>query len=614
MIGTYAAVVAICAASLAIGQGALALCGVRRWSWLAPAVGLALVTALCWGTVRLPGDGTVGAVLVPLLALAAVAFLRSRIEGGGEALRAGLPVAALALLVASLPFAVEGHFGILGTGFNPDMSQHLLAADRLADGQTSELLRQGYPLGPHAIVVTLGKGLGIGLVPGFTGLTVAVAVLASLTALAAVAGWRPLPRTAAALVIGLTYLVASYYAQGAFKETMQALFVLAFVLALRESGRAWRDLPLRFVPAALIAAGSIYAYSFPSLIWLIPIAAIWALIETARTRAPDAPAAGGARAGVPRGAEDASHPSTVGDPRATGPAALALLALAVLVAPELSRMLDFHSFETFDPNGPGLGNLFGQVSPLTALGIWPSGDFRVAAGDGAVPAVAFYLGAAFALALLIYGVSRLWARRESAILAGLAAVALAYLAARLGGTPYTSAKALEIAAPQIALCILLPLGAWRFSKPMVKKSASWIYLAAAGFCALLALANAPVGPRTYSPSLTELRPVISEDSTLVLAPDHLIADEHGTPYIAWELRGGRVCIAAESESDGSPPLGVRFVVTEGDRSDPPYPGLRVRRLAPPYVLWEVAGAVAAQSPCPLIAVRQARQEVTSGTD
>ena len=44
-------------ASLALGQAALALCGVRRWSWLAPAVGLALVCAVGWGTVRLPGTG-----------------------------------------------------------------------------------------------------------------------------------------------------------------------------------------------------------------------------------------------------------------------------------------------------------------------------------------------------------------------------------------------------------------------------------------------------------------------------------------------------------------------------------------------------------------------------
>src|SRR5262245_39663943 len=187
-------------------------------------------------------------------------------EDGGEVLRTGAPVGLLALAVTALPFAVEGHFGILGTSFNPDMSQHLLTADRLAEGHSSQLLNQGYPLGPHAIVVALNKGLGIGLVQGFSGLTVAVAVLASLTALPAFADLPLIPRSAGALLVALTYVVASYFAQGAFKETMQALFLLAFVLALRETNRSWRELPLRFVPAALIAVGSVYAYSFPGLI------------------------------------------------------------------------------------------------------------------------------------------------------------------------------------------------------------------------------------------------------------------------------------------------------------------------------------------------------------
>jgi hypothetical protein len=165
-------------------------------------------------------------------------------------------VALLALAATALPFVAEGHFGILGTSFNPDMSQHLLAADRLAHGQGSQLLHQGYPLGPHAIVVALSKGLGTGLVQGFTGLTIATAVLASLTALTAFRDQPALLRIPAALVISLTYLVASYFAQGAFKETMQALFVLAFVLSLREASQnpAWQALPLRFAPAALLAS------------------------------------------------------------------------------------------------------------------------------------------------------------------------------------------------------------------------------------------------------------------------------------------------------------------------------------------------------------------------
>jgi hypothetical protein len=629
VLGTYAAVLAVCGASLAVGQAAIALSGARRWSWLAPAVGLALLCAACWGTVRLGGDGAVSAIAVLVLVLASVAFLWGRLEGGGEALRAAWPVALVALLAASLPFAVEGHFGILGTSFNPDMSQHLLAADRLAHGGGGQLLHQGYPLGPHAIVVALNKGLGIGLVQGFSGLTVAVAILAPLTALAAFSNLKPIPRTAGALVVGLAYVVASYFAQGAFKETIQALLVLAFVLALRESTRTWRDLPLRFVPAALLAVGSVYVYSFPGLIWLIGTAIIWALLELAISRMR-------LEAGVVgRGSENGASLPRPQDPLAWPHVLLASLTFAVLVAPEIGRMLDFHSFETFDPNGPGLGNLFGQVSPFEALGIWPSGDFRLAPGDGAVPAVGYYLGAAFGLVLLLYGVGRCWRRRESAVLAGLSAVALAYLAARIGGTPYTAAKAIEVGAPLVALTILLPLG-WRASRPFAGgtvggtapeealataggggspavtgpasgRLALGLFILAAGVCSLLALANAPVGPTAFSPALHDLRPLVVADSTLVIASDDLLADQHGGPFVSWELRGGRVCIQAESEARSEPPSGVRFVVTRGDPGSPPFPALRVRRVAAPYVLWETTRPVRGQSPCPLIAERQARQ-------
>ena len=318
MIATYAAVLAVCAASLILGQAAISLCGVRRWSWLSPAVGLALVCAVCWAMVPLPGDGAAAAVAIPLLALVALLYLRGRLEGGAGLVRAGMPVALGGLIAASLPFAVEGHFGILGTGFNPDMSQHLLATDRLTDGHGSQLLHQGYPLGPHAVVVALHKGLGIGLVQGFSGLTVAVAILAPLTALAAFSDQPSLRRTAAALLVGLPYLVASYFAQGAFKETIQALLVLAFVLALRESGRDWRVLPLRLVPAAILAIGSVYAYSFPGLIWLGAIAAIWASAEWA-WRKYASPAGGAAGGTTPE--EASATAGGGGSPAPAGPAA-----------------------------------------------------------------------------------------------------------------------------------------------------------------------------------------------------------------------------------------------------------------------------------------------------
>jgi hypothetical protein len=644
VIATFAAVLAICGASLALGQAAIALCGAGRWSWLSPAVGLALLCSICWATVRLPGDGIVSAIAVLILTIASILFLRGRVEG--EAIRVGLPVAALALLAASLPFAAEGHFGILGTGFDPDMSQHLLATDRLIHGAGSPLLHQGYPLGPHAAVAALNRGLGIGIVQGFDGLTIAAAILASLTALAAFLDQPPLRRIVAASLVGLPYLVASYYAQGAFKETIQALLVLAFVLALRESGRAWRDLPLRFVPAAILAIGSVYVYSFPGLIWLAAIALVWGALEWVGGK--DASPGGGVGWGVssasPEAAEGEAASLWVQDPCArssaqgqedtphppTGPAGRYALSLALIVflvgaLPELGRMIDFHSFETFNPSGPGLGNLFGQISPFEALGIWPSGDFRLAPGDGAVPAAVYYLVAAFATTLLLYNLIRCWRARERAILAGALTVAALYAAARLGGTPYTAAKALEIAAPILALVILTLLrnedGDRRLSRPMVKKSAyrgrgghgarlaalaALLYMLTAAGCSLLAFANAPVGPTSYSPALTGLRPLLGAGPTLVLAPDSLLTDEHGARYIAWELRGGRVCIEPASSSGGAPPVGIRFVITSDPASRPPFHGLKLLDRAVPYLVWERRGVLGGPSPCPLIAVRQAR--------
>jgi hypothetical protein len=617
VIGTYAAALAICVAALAIGQAVITLCGRRRWSWAAAPVGLAILCAVCWATVRLPGHGSISAIVVLALVAGSLVYL----QGKGvwrEAFGVGWPVAILAAFGASLPFIVEGHFGILGTSFNPDMSQHLLAADQLAHGHSGQLIRQGYPLGPHAIVVALNKGLDIGLVKGFSGLSMAIAVLAPLTALGAFRELRPLPRTAAALVVGLAYVVASYFAQGAFKETLEAFLLLGFVLALREAARGPVDSQLRFVPLALIAMGTVYVYSFPGLLWLIGTVVVWGGVELVFGWFRDRDQVRAAAADLAR------------------PAARAVFALVVFVFPEIGRMIDFHKFETFDPNGPGLGNLFGQISPFEALGIWPSGDFRLAPGDGAVPAAAYYLGAAFASVLLLYGIWACWRRRETVVLSGLAVAAVAYLAARVAGTAYTSAKAIEIAAPLCALTILLPLtrDVPLFLIPHMRKkgtaeggagragsvgalrtdrrgsaalAAAVVFLGAAGLCSALALANAPVGPGTYFSSLTRLRPLVEDGSTVVLASHELLADDHGTNYIAWELRGGRVCIETRAEAAGKPPPGVRYVVVEGSRHKPPFKGLRLRKAASPYVLWEVKGQVAKQSVCPLIAVRQARQ-------
>src|SRR4051794_30257051 len=435
MLGTYASFAAIVVASGCVGQALFRLCGRRRWSWLSPVVGLAMLTAIAWGTVRLPGDGAAAAIAIGILLVASVAYLRGRVSGLRVSMGVGLPALAGALIAASLPFIVERRFGILGTGLNPDMSQHLFAANRLAHGEGSRLLAQGYPLGPHSLVVAVSKATGASLVHAFDGLALAIAACATLAPLALLRRLAPWRRTAAALLVGLPYLVASYLIQGAFKETMEALFLLAFAIGLHELSRATlvpgaRRGPLVAVPLAALAIGCVYSYSFPGLLWLAGAAALWAVVEIGMK--------------MRRRSRSVAMPLAK---KAVLPAAVAIVVLVAAAAPEIGRMIHFASFETFNPPGAGLGNLFNAISPLEALGIWPSGDFRLDPGDGAVPAVGFYLGEALGVAALAYGLVWWLHREEWAAPAALAVAVVLYTYSHFAGTPYQEAKAIVIASP-----------------------------------------------------------------------------------------------------------------------------------------------------------------------
>ena len=287
-------------------------------------------------------------------------------------------------------------------------------------------------------------------------------------------------------------------------------------------------------------------------------------------------------------------------------------------------MIDFHHFETFDPNGPGLGNLFGQISPFEALGIWPSGDFRLAPGDGAVPAVGYYLGAAFGLgAAPLRGRRRCWRRRETAILSGLAAAALAYLAARVGGTAYTAAKAIEIAAPLAALTILLPLLRPRLPRWPGRGALS-------GRRASPGPAAACLSPRPASAAAGSARRWPRQRpgraDLLLAGPDRPAAAGRRrtrpwssprptcSPTNTARPTSPGSCAAAASASPrtrkrrtscphGRPLRRHRRRAAASRRSQ----ACAVRQVAPPYVLWEATGTGRRAEPCPLIAVRQARQ-------
>ena len=633
VIATVASLAALLLASAIVGQAILVLCGRNAASAIAPAFGLAALCGLAWGFERLPGGVWVTAAGLGITILFGL-FAARRVTGAADLAIAALPVVLIGALAAALPFIISGRFGILGTGLNPDMSQHLYATLALVDGSTDRLISSGYPLGPHALVAGLGA-LGVGPVQGFGGLSLATAVAACVAPLGELSSLRFGRRITGCLLVGLAYMAASYLIQGAFKEILQALFVLATALYLaelergRERGlfvrvRTGEDSVLRAgVPIAVLAAASVYLYSFPGVAWILGAVLVF----------------GGLRilsgaAGGPIGILTALRAWIL-------PAALAALAGLVLIAPELPRILDFAQFETFDPDGAGLGNLFNPISPLEAFGIWPSGDFRLDAGAGAVPAPVFWAGGALGIVATLYGIVWSLRRGELAIVSAfLAAAALATYSVLLG-TPYQAAKAIALLAPVATLLAVRALladavdldGVSRLLRrrrvgdlaPRKARDAraglgvafiAATFVLAAGLCSALVLVNGPVGPRDYDSELRNLATGLDSGSTLVLAPESEFADGYAIDFYTWEFRGGRVCVEPalrEGSGTARPPRGIARIVTlPGGSSDPPFGGLGKPEVIGDYALWEPRAQVHGSGRCPFVS-DGARSNPASGS-
>ncbi len=209
---------------------------------------------------------------------------------------------------------------------------------------------------------------------------------------------------------------------------------------------------------------------------------------------------------------------------------VAVATLLVLIAPELPRLLEFKDFRALDPskaNEGGLGNLPGEISPLTALGIWPTGEFRLSAGASSLPTIVFYAGALLAAVAFALALPR-WIRRYgAAIPAALVAAVVLYIAARALGTVYTSAKAISIAAPLVALVTLG--GLFAAKRPAMTALATVFAIAAAG-SSFLILRQAPVGPEDHMQELAEIRPSVEGEKLLFLGRDN---------FVLYELRGSK---------------------------------------------------------------------------
>ena len=590
MIATYASAALICAASLLVGRALLSLAGERQWTWLEPAVGLGAILSVTGFLARAPGHGT-GATLGLLALLVAAAVVVWRRPGTASgALRAGLPVAIALALVLAIPFAVSGRWGFLGVGFNNDLGLHLAWAEWLRDGfgPTPEA---GYPLGPHGLAFAIGELPRIGLGEAFLGEIVAIGILTGLTALGALGrlgGWR---RTLAAAMVAIPYLAASYYAQGAFKETVEALFVLTFAIYLTSFKHPKGASGDPRLPPLALFGGIFFSYSFAGLAWPVAILALWSLTLPAVRRALR-----------PRALlRLLLRPATL-----VGLAVLAGLALALTIAGPFGFASGF--------NRVAGSNTYGPVSPLETLGVWFTSNYRLEAPGGAQ-----LTGLAATIAILALGAGLAWwvERRETTIPIALGACVLVYLASLPFSGDYSQAKALMIAAPLAMLVAIRPLltelalpgrEAGRSTPARLAWSALAVaFVGGALYSSFLVLRDAPVGPGGHGSELASFLPAIEGEAVLYAGQDR---------YAAYELRGADTHVPLvefpDPDVDPNPekpfdtgdaysPIdfdsfsratldGYPFVITSRAawNSKPP-PNFRRVAATPSYVLWRRVG-------------------------
>lgn len=580
----------VCASALVLGQAVLRVCGAREWSWLAPPLGLSALVLLAVPGNHLPGGPAALAVAIALVVVAAgVWCLR---DAAHRPPLAGLAAAAPVALLTLIPFAANGRGGTLGVSFNNDMAAHMLLVEAYLSDSVAHVtpLLADYPLGPHALVAVLAGGLGLRVDEAFAGLIVAVPPLIAWSTLSLLGRDAPLlRRTFVATVVGMPFLVAAYYAQGAFKEVIQAGLVLALALLLAGCGP--RLGKLRWVPVALLLAGIVSVFSLAGLPWPLAFLGLWLVGQAAiRLRV-------GGLALV------------WSDLRRELPSiAIGAAALVVLLIPQARRLERFVALR----DGTGIkvddiGNLAGPLPGWEAFGVWTTPDFRFGAGFGGG------MLTAFVLALVVLGTY--WAFRRGRWMLPLAAgasLAIWWLSAETQ-SPYVAAKGLVIASPLLLAVAVLPLvdpGARRPPWWSVAPVLAVLLALAVGVSDVRALRIAQVGPTDHASELRELRDRIDGEPVLFLSHDDFVRWELagvpvGTPAIdlngayptrprkAWSYGQAvdfdSVDVAALNDHD--------WIVTTRDAAgSAPPPELRLVARTPSYALWRRARPVGPRQP------------------
>ncbi len=524
MFATYLTLAVIVALSLLVGRAVMHFAGHEKWSGVEPAVGFAALMTVEGLLARLPGTHS-ALVLGLVLVFTASVFVLRRVTPD-DLPRSGFfwLAALLAVLIASIPFAVTGHWGLLGMGYNNDFGLHLAWAEWLRSGFGTEP-SDGYPLGPHGLAAAISFLPKIALGPAFIGQVMAIAVLCVMTAWAAVERLGKWRRLLAAVLVGLPYLMASYFAQGAFKELAAAMFLLAFTIHLPgllplPGGRSARHRAL--LPSLILLLGIVFTYSFPGLAWPVAVLIAWGLADsTARARLS------------PRHIWRAiSHPVIA----ITGLVILALLSALAFWGP-------FGFGDAFSE--VTTSDAFGPVSVIEEFGVWLTSDYRLS-GSESTPLPG--LMGAIGLASLLVALWWWWKQPKSVYpLAFLACAGLYGISLPWVGD-YSLAKALVISAPITMVVILTallsgPAKPWKPNQGM--EFGAWVTLAAvfvigAGASSFLVLRDASVSPPGRAAQLAAFLPQIGGKTVLYADQDRF------APYY---LRGAKVSVPLDEFPD-----------------------------------------------------------------
>lgn len=588
------------AASVLLGR-AVNLLGARCRA-AAPAVGLSLLIVIASIAIQLPGHAGTAAVVLLLALLAAAAVVIRRGTPRRRPPVLPLIVAVVATFGASIPFIANGRVGLLGVSLDNDAAAHLIWAEGLRGPvlSTSSGVPAGYPLGPHSLVAAISTGLGVRLDLVFTALLVAIIIITALVGAAALheeAGWK---RLVVGLLAGLLYMVAAYYGEGAFKEPLLGLLLLAMVLQFEEARSVWvassRDRWRALLPVSLLTGAAIYVYSYLALAWFGLTPVIWVLVEVAVRPRP-----------LRRWRESLAD--------LLAPTALALVVTVALVSPVAGRIVSFAGSIGVSPAATGaitpsnLGNLAHPLSPYEALGIWNSVDFRI------VPTDVFHAGelSALALAVLLLGVVWSVGRREFLLPAAVAACAIVYWRSSHGQSPYVTAKALVVAGPVVAVTGLrgllqtpaTSLPRW-ITVPRLAAAAAFVIFAA--YSSYQALRDEPVWPAESTNELLSLDQLTRGQTVLFLG---------NSDFAPWLFHDSRMSALASTttslgEAAATPTKPFiygtaldfdsvdlttinrfRWVITSNtaDASEPPNAFELVRHLRL-YELWKRTGIVA----------------------